>query len=387
MRVKKLNRKSSRCVGFELIEGRLLLTTFSALDPFLTDSEVFGSMISVNADLDGDGDADLATAFNDSIVWYENQGNDMQIRSQERGFTLVELLVVIAIIAMLVALLLPAVQSAREAARRTVCKNNLRQIALAFINYHDTEGTFPTSAPTDLGRRRSWPSQILAYIEESALQRTSPVPPNAPGTGGTPPQPGQVPGPLAALTEPIELFNCPSRRPADRYPTQMFLQGAPRTDYAGNGGDADMNGQNFMRAFAAGGLAAVRDFNITGIVVPNGLSVKVAQVTDGTSKTYMVGEKYVSSSHYQTGEDPGDLQPLLMSGWISGVRIGNADILPRQDAIEQFAERSFGSAHESGLQMAYADGSVHTVPYGVNPQVHGRLANRHDGLPVSSADF
>lgn len=298
-----------------------------------------------------------------------------------RGFTLVELLVVIAIIAMLVSILLPAVQAAREAARKTQCKNNLRQLALAFVNFHDANEKFPSSTVMEGGPLGgglpggSWVSQTLPYLEETALRFERNSFPN----------PGNLRTRRVALSQPIEVFNCPSRRPAERYPTPFLEAGAPRTDYAASGGDADFQAPRLMLAFMQGGRAAMRQFRLSGIVVPNMLAVKMAQVTDGTSKTYMVGEKYVSASNYTTGDDPGDAVPLLSSGWISGVRVGNTENPPLRDETERFAPRAFGSAHESGFHIAYADVSVHTVPYDVDPEIHRRLANRKDGLPVDAA--
>lgn len=95
-------------------------------------------------------------------------------RARSSGFTLIELLVVIAIIAILIALLLPAVQQAREAARRSQCKNNAKQLGLAIHNYHDTHLTFPISFTTDgrfdiLGKGRSWMMGILPYIDQAPL--------------------------------------------------------------------------------------------------------------------------------------------------------------------------------------------------------------------------
>ena len=91
------------------------------------------------------------------------------IRLARRAFTLVELLVVIAIIGILVALLLPAVQAAREAARRTSCTNNIRQLGLALVNYHDAHKTLPFGSGYLNARTGTWVSAILPYMEEQSL--------------------------------------------------------------------------------------------------------------------------------------------------------------------------------------------------------------------------
>src|SRR5688572_25470578 len=109
---------------------------------------------------------------NSSKHFHSSRGS--VVSPSRRGFTLIELLVVIAVIAVLIALLLPAVQQAREAARRTQCKNNLKQIGLAMHNYHDTYTTLPLSSSWELGpgdcfALRTWSVRILPYLEQAPL--------------------------------------------------------------------------------------------------------------------------------------------------------------------------------------------------------------------------
>jgi prepilin-type N-terminal cleavage/methylation domain-containing protein/prepilin-type processing-associated H-X9-DG protein len=125
---------------------------------------------------------------------------------RKRGFTLIELLVVIAIIAVLIALLLPAVQSAREAARRSQCVNNLKQLGLAIANYHDTNGSLPIGAQngTNCGnpngcKRRTWATSILPFIEQSALYNATNVQTDF----------YQAQNTTVMLTE-VNVYNCPS---------------------------------------------------------------------------------------------------------------------------------------------------------------------------------
>src|SRR3954468_16866342 len=127
-----------------------------------------------------------------------------KVNVRKKGFTLIELLVVIAIIAVLIALLLPAVQQAREAARRTQCKNNLKQLGLALHNYHDTFGVFPMGYHWPLGT--GWSYHLLPHLDQAPLYNSFTV--------GTPTAPAasiwRSGAPQAALGVPLAVFRCPS---------------------------------------------------------------------------------------------------------------------------------------------------------------------------------
>jgi prepilin-type N-terminal cleavage/methylation domain-containing protein len=286
-----------------------------------------------------------------------------------RAYTLIELLVVIAIIAVLTGLLLPAVQKVREAANRATCQNNLRQIALAFVHYHDTRGQFPdggkngsdapasdaaaTTYPT--GRAEwSWTWQILPLIEQQTLI----------------PQTDTVVQRTA-----IKLYYCPTRRQA------ILYRNVGKVDYAGNGG--------------TGGSGT------TGMLIRKGAGiVRLADVLDGTSNTLLVAEKRLKRDRISTSYD--DNEAYVSPGWDSEiVRFAtsapdqpccgpNPDI--RQTRNPPFTDldsglSQFGSAHTAAMNAALADGSVRTVRYNPNATSFSRLCTRDDGQTFRLDDF
>jgi len=187
------------------------------------------------------------------------------------GFTLVELLVVIAIIGILVALLLPAIQSAREAARRAECTNNLRQMGIALLNYHDTHQVFPHGAGGS-GTNWSWSALILPHMEEETLDElldysiTYNLPKNQEAIRLF------VPSYQCPSTEPNELLTCCGSIPGDRDVAQ--------TNYTAIG-------TQFNVPF---GRVTSREQK-TGIMHDNS-STKIKHILDGTSKTFLVGETH-----------------------------------------------------------------------------------------------
>lgn len=360
----------------------------------------------------------------------------------KRGFTLVELLVVIAIIGILVALLLPAIQAAREAARRTQCKNNLKNIGLSILNFADTEKTFPTggtepnpalenylkdtysqpnlflrvgpaNGPMEQGL--GWMYQILPYLEEGAIKgiiRTSQ---------------------LKKL--PIPLYNCPSRRGI----TFHQSSGISLVDYAAavggparsEIGDTEFNkflndaapypyfktkqadvfwgcpGCNFSSGRGLGDLEnkmkAGQKPKIRGVIqradwiwtpspgrhIGFTPTMTVAKITDGTSKTILVGEKWVHRSLAEgTGGQADD------RGWTDGWDFDaqrSTLISPRSDGTEPEPDGTpddpsnypMGSAHSGGINIVNADGSVGFINYDINLEIFNRLGNRLDGEVVN----
>lgn len=335
-------------------------------------------------------------------------------RAKPNGFTLVELLVVIAIIGVLVALLLPAIQSAREAARRTQCGNNLKNIALAAQNHHDAHEIFPTGGwgwhwvgDADRGFDRhqpgGWVYNLLPYMEERALHALA-----GDGARESIGQPQRL-GALSVITRPVSMIRCPSRRLQDLYPkpvdgTFYALNAAEgtdnivagRSDYAMNSGSrnvpnevpefpkslttsyADANNYINWQTDPLGwttikGAKSVERFNGVGF---QRSEVGIKHLIDGTASTYLVGEKYLNPFNYETGEDGGDNET-----WCTGANNDNFRIAydpPLPDQMDLPNDVRFGSAHPSGCFFAWCDGHVSMESFEIDPLVNRANANRGD---------
>jgi prepilin-type N-terminal cleavage/methylation domain-containing protein len=327
------------------------------------------------------------------------------------GFTLVELLVVIAIIGILVALLLPAVQAAREAARRNQCKNNLKQLALACLNYESTHKTMPHGGwgfqwvgdpDWGVGEKQpgGWLFSISPFIEETATQQI------AAGLGNDITQEN---GPkrtalMQLIATPIASVLCPSRRAVQAYPASAanLMFNAARTpdstyaknDYAANGGDTQHTPGPGLPCYmdypnCGNGLPDPRVFfkndALKGVVGPRwGASFR--QIVDGTSKTAMVVEKYLPYPLYETGTHAGDDNTIYHGFDADNAR--NVGMRPMQDTdldgkaasdlsgLKQVGFRTGGSAHPGVLQAALCDGSVHTYSFDIEPYVWKNLGSR-----------
>jgi prepilin-type N-terminal cleavage/methylation domain-containing protein/prepilin-type processing-associated H-X9-DG protein len=323
------------------------------------------------------------------------------------AFTLVELLVVIAIIGILVGLLLPAVQAAREAARRMQCTNNLKQLGLSIHNYHDTYKKFPSGfyfqGPTQTARGQrpqrlpgfSWTLSILPFMEQSAvfnqLNFALPIPtlPNK-----------------AFVSTNLPFAVCPSA-PNPGTHKQMGTTGTnfgfndpglAMTNYVGCGGAFTTS------AYGIGGLAADGK---NGILMED-TNLNFGSVTDGTSNTLLVGETIYHGTgtsgsflwdpalygHYQVGSGTADAPESIM-------RVAQFRTNPPSIAIDNIKRNSFSSKHVGGANYAFADGSIHFIaqtinhtetPFaatGLNWTLIGtfqRLASRNDGQVVSDIE-
>jgi prepilin-type N-terminal cleavage/methylation domain-containing protein/prepilin-type processing-associated H-X9-DG protein len=344
------------------------------------------------------------------------------------GFTLVELLVVIAIIATLIGLLLPAVQSAREAARRTQCKNHLKQLGLGCITHLDARKHLPsggwskhyTADPnrgTGPDQPGSWYYAILPYMEEQALADLGKG--LSVTTGAFRTASNQL------HQTPVPSFHCPSRRSAKLYPHQwgtlnaqqwvQSLSAVAKGDYAANSGDslghAGFIGTNSPRNFwwppsynspqpwtwTSTVDQSKPEHYQTGVIHYRS-KIMTKDVADGLSKTYLIGEKFLSPDGYEQllpggpgmfGDNQGVWSGFEWDhhrvAWNPLSTNQQADFQPRQDqaGIDNPGWLAFGSAHAGGLNMVMCDGSVQTVSYDIDPIAHRYQANRLDGQAVS----
>ncbi|QDU27254.1 hypothetical protein ETAA8_23410 [Anatilimnocola aggregata] len=300
-------------------------------------------------------------------------------RRSTAAFTLVELLVVIAIIGVLVALLLPAVQAAREAARRSQCLNHLKQIGLAVHNYHDTYNYLPNS------RRDAsftWQAQILPGLEQSSLYAKWKFGPSFDTQ-------------LQECREAkITVYFCPSRRSASSaQPITETMDSGPSTtgvgsDYAICSGNSALSNNDYWQANssnqAADGVGTI--FNASGTVTPGDPSFKagprLTDITDGTSNTIMAGDKhiYVQGLNKISYEGPafnGDkghsYRPLGVS-------------YPLSKGPMDKATKAFGSAHPGVTNFVLCDGSVRAFSNGGNATMLGYMAGKDDGQVVSGLE-
>lgn len=326
-----------------------------------------------------------------------NVVNTLRSFKQRRAFTLVELLVVIAIIGILVSLLLPAVQAAREAARRTQCINNLKQMGLAWHSHLSAQKFFPgggwdanwTGDP-DLGAGKTqpggWIYQQLPYVEEGTLHQQ--------GAGAAAAQKATFAA--AVLATPLSMMNCPSRRQAKPYKCYPkfinadYAEFVARTDYAANAGDNTWSEPYHQGPVSVDEVKSGKyQIQVDLIAVYTGVCQEFSQVAerevvDGLSKTYCVGEKYLGTDNYDTGQDPSD-DWASYSGHqddnhrVTGKFTTKAEYWPpRRDQRGYSGRVEFGAAHASTWQAVLCDGSVKSLPFSIDPEVHRRLANKSD---------
>ncbi|QDU97097.1 DUF1559 domain-containing protein [Lignipirellula cremea] len=299
--------------------------------------------------------------------------------ARRRGFTLVELLVVIAIIGVLVALLLPAVQMAREAARRSTCTNNLKQFGLALMNYHDSHKTFP---PAQCGLHNntgfwSWGAMILPQIEEGSLYQTLGVASNLPQV---------APAPGKGIEQSLDSFHCPSdTAPAinNRRWTAKDIRGATSNYIANNGygEDHSTQGKNGLN------MANNSQGPFRRLQNGNGYhTISIRDITDGTSKTIALGERawqmrvydsttsttvtanyYAGTAYGSRYQNEGHTDGLDAVVGIGGCGINNAT--PGTHPSGATSGRSydgFSSMHPGGANFAFCDASTHFISENIN---------------------
>lgn len=330
---------------------------------------------------------------------------------KRRGFTLIELLVVIAIIAILIALLVPAVQKVREAAARTQCINNLKQIGLAVQAFHDVTKIFPPGQAGNAGdsdQGFGWGTYILPYIDQGPLydqlsreyarfiDPTAQQNPNPTRIRATPSYTAKV-KPL--LNTALNVFLCPTD---NMTPVFHPVSGHSRSNYMGCHGNSN-----------DGGTA-----NGNGIFRRRRGTVKIAHVTDGTSNTICVGEcrgwdpvNGFRDSSFPNSQWFGENQRYFPT-WVGGVaenglddwdsylkiggdgsiNLGGAGQGPRpiNDISAQLTDlrgQCFGSNHGGGgANFVFADGTVRFVPQNINLAAYNSLCNRNDNKAVTLPD-
>ena len=297
--------------------------------------------------------------------------------SARRAFTLIELLVVIAVIAVLIGLLLPAVQKVREAAARTQCQNNLKQIGLALHNYHDRMNGFPPGyydlAPwpqDDQGPGWGWAAFLLADVEQDNLRRQINFNLNV----GDPSPPT-----VAARTTFLKVFQCPSD-PKGGVTTFTVTDGGSNSWLMAHGSYVACNGND--------GVDDNSTPPHTGAFVRGTSGFRIADVTDGLSNTFFVGERCTTMSWstwvgaVTNALDPSVRAPGNFSG-ASALVLGHGGPHLPNDSIVTDAD-AMSSGHVRGVQFLFGDGSVHTVSNAISQPVYDALATRSGGEAIGS---
>lgn len=325
------------------------------------------------------------------------------------GFTLIELLVVIAIIAILIALLVPAVQKVREAASVTRCRNNLKQIGLAFQAHHDVHKAFPSGGINWNVNNRTmvgdlpaiydtqawgWGFQILPYIDQVQIWA----------------QPaGQTYDDMVAASV-IQVYFCPSVGNPRIYP---YAQGSPAggtplramSDYAGNGGS-----WGTLNAAAAG--SNTLDGPIVGASSVSGVKRTIQQITDGSSNTLLIGEKFLTARSLGGASSCNDDQGYV-NGWDNDMIVwsqgasGQAappnvtaitlvkpatpglSYPPRRFDIQSTGGTCggfFGSIHQQGMMSVWCDGTVRFIPFDLSQATFFSMCAIADGTTFNMPD-
>ncbi len=303
------------------------------------------------------------------------------LRSLKSGFTLVELLVVIAIIGILVALLLPAVQAAREAARRTQCVNHLKQQGLAILNYESANSRLPAGREsTDLFGVNCF-FRLLPFMEETAIYDAY-----------VPEQRVDVEANAQAMRTPVASLYCPSRRsPAADRDFGNNERPARVREVAAGGDYAANAGFNATYGFVGNNPVARIDGTVAGPFFTYS-EIKLRQVRDGTSKTLAVGERHIPperqggnpATHHQFQGDTAFFAADNPRTVFGAMREGVADseTTSCQGNFNEACSYMFGSKHEGIILFAFLDGHVEPVPKDTTVEVLQALGSISDGRVI-----
>jgi prepilin-type N-terminal cleavage/methylation domain-containing protein/prepilin-type processing-associated H-X9-DG protein len=303
-----------------------------------------------------------------------------------RGFTLIELLVVIAIIAVLIGLILPAVQQVREAAARLQCKNNLKQMGVAFHNYHAAFGLFPpgfaSGAATEDGEGTGpgwgWGAYLLPYLEQDNLHRRIDFTKDI-----------RDPANAFARVQSLKVFLCPSDTPPGPTFTVVDEGGASLCDVA-FGNYVGMGGTNEVTGYPDTSAGP----QYQGVLLRNS-RVRFTDITDGSSNTLFVGERASKRSPMTTWvgavtgctvppQNPGydnEGPPVLVltnTGTVEDARVPNNPLDHVEDSNSQ---------HKQGVNFLFGDGSVRSIHNTINPAAWVGMGTRAGGETVNQNDF
>jgi len=309
------------------------------------------------------------------------------------GFTLVELLVVITIIGVLAALMLGGVQRGLAAARRLQCANNLAQLAKGACHHESTHGFFPSGGwgsgwvgdpDREYGRTQpgGWGYSLLPFVDQQNLHDLAARQADA--------RKQALLAEMAAT--PLPVFICPSRRRAIPYPyvsqnayyNAQRPREAGRSDYAACAGTTAPGEEKGPTSIPGAERHNWPQSHHNGVCYQRS-EVTAEMVRDGLTNTYLIGERNLNPDYYTTGQAMDDDQCLYVGHCADTLRWATDQPKPDRPGVSNYWV--FGSAHGGLFHMAFCDGSVHKIVYGIDLEVHRRLGCRNDGLHVDLSSF